>query len=109
MPAPAGNAIEKKDSGLFGADGTMKGLADFYGDLDWRSRTFGSPQRTIGMGMMAAYARFGFPDLLEAARETSAAWAGEEGWKMEMLVKAVGAAKAQPPPLQVPGNGFPPR
>jgi hypothetical protein len=110
-PAPPGqgNAIEKKDSGIFGADGTVKGLGESYGDRPWQRRTHSTPDRTRAVGMMEAYGiTFGFPELVEAARKTSHSWAAEEGWDTEMFVKAVGAAKSQPPAVQFGGDSRPP-
>lgn len=106
-PTP-GNPIQKQEAGMFGQDGTMRGLGEVYGERDWRSRTYGTPARTVGVGMMEAFAwSFGFPELAEAARQAASSWKAEEGRDTEWLIRAVGAAKAQPPAVQF-GNP-PPR
>jgi hypothetical protein len=105
MP-PAPQAAPEKSSGLFGADGTMKGLGEHYGERPWQRRTYGNPDRTRAVGMMEAFAdAFGFPELRDAAHHASHSWASEDGWDTAQFIEAVGAAKGQSPAVQFGDRG----
>lgn len=94
-------------------DSSVADLRSIWGDRHAATRTFGNPDRSRALAVLYGLAdpviataqdpmatpvqrdELKLPYLKDLADFLAAAWASENGWETQMLVKAIGAAKAQ--------------
>lgn len=79
-----------------GADGSVEALGEIWQERDPKRRTRGDARRTIALATLSILEReLGLTECGELARDLADAWAGEDGWDTQQLIKALGATKAQ--------------
>lgn len=81
---------------MAGEDSSVEALGKIWGERDYKRRTLGHGDRTRALVALEYLGtHLGFEECGELAVALGQAWAGEDGWDTQHLIKALGATKGQ--------------